>query len=103
MTPEQLAERGIRIKPMHWMCVSWEGGNGIEGEDDDGWEADTGSLPYRIDWFGGEDFRLEYPDDRKLTTTHQSLADAKAAAEADHAARVCAMLEVIEPANGGAG
>lgn len=81
------------VKPLKWTCVSW-GGDGIEGEDDDGWEADVpvGGIPYRIDWLGHGVFQLTTPDDGM--TKLWSLSDAKADAEADYRARIAASLNL---------
>jgi hypothetical protein len=97
MTPAELAALRIRIKPLVWTCISWAGGSGVEGEDDDGWEAKPlAGCVYNIDWYGGDEFRLTLPDDAR--TMHTSRPDAQAFAEADHAARICAQLEVAPDA-----
>jgi hypothetical protein len=86
------------VKDMVWRAVSW-GADGVDGEDDDGWEASVTvggipyRIPYRVDWFGHEDFRVDYPDDR-ANTTHPALAAAKAAAEADYRTRIAEAINL---------
>jgi hypothetical protein len=83
------------VKPLKWECVGWSGGSGVEGEDDDAWEARTGqsSISYRIDWFGADRFGLETPDETGNRTYYPTLDEAQAAAQADHVARILAALD----------
>ena len=96
MSEQKQAMGGMRVKPLEWECVGWSGGSGVQGEDDDAWEAQTGqsSLCYRIDWFGVDKFRLETPDEIATPAYHPTLEDAKAAAQADYTARILAALDL---------
>jgi len=81
MTPEQLAERGIRVKPLEWHP-------GIGDE----LVARSAHGKYTITkpWFTGRGlFWLRGID----SGNYDTLEAAKAAAEADHAARIAAQLE----------
>jgi hypothetical protein len=87
MTPTELQERGLRVKPpVFEECAAglWSSGQILGGE-------------YRIKLTGGKGFQisrgiLAVPDNM---TWHPTLASAKAAAEADHAARIAAQVEVM--------
>ncbi len=78
MTVDELAERGIRVKPLEW---------------DDGI---AGTI-----WLSNGDYSIFAPartfilrnDELQAVSEHPTLEAAKAAAEADHAARVAAQLE----------
>lgn len=79
MTPAELAERGLRVKPLRWL--GRDDGNRHCADDytvtHDGWG-------FVAKWFGCE-------------VGHEStLEAAKAAADAHHAAMIAAMIEVME-------
>ena len=87
MTPEYLAERGIKVKPLGPWLHQDEPGDALEAGDYvvarafDLWRCWYLSAPL----LNARGRSMEYPD----------CAAAKAAAEADHITRVCAMLEVV--------
>lgn len=87
MTPEQLAARGVRVKPLGWksqgktLIADHGAGHYIVTHDYDGWRW---ILVNGRDMAGVMKQPVAQPD------------TAKAAAEADHAARICAALEMME-------
>ena len=94
MTPEQLAARGLRVKPLVW-----------DGSDENCYAiADMGNRYYEVTVVDV----LERPCDYLWSATYTerpefilglgggSFEEAKAAAEADHVARVAAMVEGVE-------
>jgi hypothetical protein len=85
MTVDELAERGIRVKPLVWGHSAWKG-----------WKIGIAHAP-------------GYPMLRREDGWHwggdvfPTLQAAKAAAEADHAARIAAQLECSREACEGPG
>jgi hypothetical protein len=91
MTLQELAERGIRVKPLEW--------------EDQGTDASGGSYIWRDglhyyveggngDWYGG---CMVGDSDVWAAHSFQTRQAAKAAAEADYAARVAAQIEEDKP------
>jgi hypothetical protein len=76
MTPEQLTQRGLRVKPIDW------NGSYVVARSFGVWRA----------WYFSDPLRG--PDGKPIE--FDSAGDARAAAEADHAARIAAQIEVIE-------
>ncbi len=98
MTVDELAERGIRGKPLVW----------VKHPRAAAWRCDTLIGTYKV--FGitpPVSWGFDGLDDEGigLTTSKvaQSVAAAKAAAEADHAARIAAQLECSREACEGPG
>lgn len=88
----------VKVKPLVWDVTGWSSDDGVKGENDNEWTAPL--LGYRyaaycIFWFGGDLFRLTDPDDN--VSRHNSLSDAKAAAQADYEARILAALDLTQP------
>ncbi len=86
MTPEDLAQRGLRVKGLEWS----------HSPQYDWWRADpplTGNCyivrEYEGAWAMGH--RMDQ------TSHHPTIEAAKAAAEADHAARIAAQLDATQP------
>jgi predicted nuclease with RNAse H fold len=89
MTVDELAERGIRVKPLEWKMVK-------HGSCRGDWVAETLYCSLRL-------VNTVYPPARWHEVTrasaaqggplHETLEAAKAAAEADHAARIAAQIE----------
>ena len=89
MTPEELAARGLRVKPLVW----------TGSFDDAPYYMQTTTAIYRIYDFGHQlpngRFRVVTPGRPKIGM-FRTIELAQAAAEADHVARVAAMVEEIE-------
>ena len=98
MTVDELAERGIRVKPLVWEIVTrtgtWQAkcafGEYSVGFDE-GWWAQLEGVQY-WDW--------DPPEDQRFYYGHYA---AKAAAEGNHAARIAAQLECSRDACEGPG
>lgn len=75
MTPQELAARGIRVKGLEW-----------EERLNEQASAALCGWPYLVRWLPGGRFALG-------TERFSTLEAAKAAAEADNAARIAAQLE----------
>ena len=85
---QAMIAEAVEVRPLEWVCVDWSSGDGVEGENDCAWEAETGiaGQRYRIDWMtaGPDGFWLYSPITDK-TTKHPSLSVAKEAAQAAYA------------------
>lgn len=87
-----------RVKPLVWECIGWDSGDGVQGENDDTWEAVPHGYEdrsYRIEWLGRDQFLITNPDDRDFRS--ESLSEAKAAAQSDYAARILSALVPAPP------
>jgi hypothetical protein len=80
MTPTKLQERGLRVKPLEWR----ENYDVSEG----GFLAYGVGITYHADDYGWCQYR------QMDWEVSDNLEAAKAAAEADHAARIAAQVEV---------
>ena len=96
MTPEQLAARGVRVKPLVWVDETrkysyphrWAAK--IPNENGD-YSLTGNTVNDQWQWFRNGYFVQGHQHHAPMP-----LADAKAAAEADHIARICAALEMME-------
>ena len=94
MTPDDLAKHGLRVTPLEFVGDKAETlfGNYLV---DSGWK----DLANRVRWWAW----CLSPDETdsfyvwQYGTRAENEADAKAAAQADHAARICAAIEPIAP------
>jgi len=110
MTPSDLAERGIRIKPLVWfpvteICTRFKanalGGHMMIVALDPKIEPvkysagiDLGGLCFKFILAEYDDFPPTYTAPERFDT----IEAAQSAAEADYASRVCAMMEaMVEP------
>ena len=95
MTPEQLAARGVRVKPLVWQPDS--GKHEYPPREKAALpDGSTYSVTKNVGndgWCWFRNSYLVFPDRQ---TSGQTVGTAKAAAEADHAARICAALEMME-------
>ncbi len=83
MTPDELKARGLRVKPLEWL----------------GDERSTMSAAgYNISRYHPEDETEARYWIGALCQRCPTLEDAKAAAEADHAARIAAQVDAVEEA-----
>ena len=91
MTPTELAQKGLRVKPLEWnnigRCVGWTAENDsthlhLASSFDRIYEVSKGKFGWQVKW-RGEYHAKELPDAEA----------ARAAAEADHVARIAAMIE----------
>ncbi len=81
MPPQELAERGLRVKPLEWR----ENYDSSEG----GFLASGAGITYHADDYG-------WCHHRKMNwEASDNLEATKAAAEADHAARIAAQIEGV--------
>ena len=83
MTPEQLADSGIKVKPLVWVDNPT---GGIMAAGFHSTYRIKASVSGSIAW---------QPGHMGLWAVVSTVKVAKAAAEADHIARVCAMLESV--------
>ncbi|WP_299945264.1 hypothetical protein [uncultured Ruegeria sp.] len=97
----QLA-KAREVKPLRWECTDWSAGDGVKGENDCEWQAmphihDDG-LPYEIVWNGADSFSVYTPYGQDFKAS--SLAEAKAAAQADYQRRYTAMSSLTQQGDG---
>jgi hypothetical protein len=80
------------VAPLVWECTDWSSGDGVQGENDCEWTAEIWRYnSYIISWVGSGDFEVETPTGERIKA--DSLKAAKAAAQADYAARIIAALD----------
>lgn len=86
MTPDELAARGVRVKPLVWHHFdAWT------------WWAESTSGTYHVEERSGVwKAELRFRDVAHIIYEIDDFETAIAAAEADHAARICAALEMME-------
>jgi hypothetical protein len=97
MTVEELAAKGLRVKPLIWaeVCES-RSDEDPRMEHTGGYEAESAFGSYVIDVGWGSDcyyWSVVDPEEFDIGSNFEDPEYAKAAAEADHATRIAAMIE----------
>ena len=88
MTPAELAAKGLRVKPLVWRQAPWS------MPKDEKWQGMlVSNTCYRVIGNALSGFTVFDPWLVERISEHRTAAEAKAAAEAHHAAAIAALIE----------
>lgn len=87
MTPDELAAKGLRVKPLVWRPAPWS-----SPREEVLWAPLQGNLRYRVIGTMHTGYRVFDPVEVHRIGEGRTADEAKAAAEAHHAAAIAAMI-----------